>query len=277
MTYGQALEYGQRLLKTAGIGTARLDALVLLEDNAELDRVHILAHPELELAQDKLKNYQHQIARRAKQEPLAYIRKRSEFYGRDFYIDQRVLEPRPESEAMIEELDSLLKQNESKDKVVIDIGTGSGALIISAKLSHPEIKAYATDISNDCINVAEANCQSHKVDIHLYAGDLLSPLPKSVLQKDFYALANLPYVPDTWQINAPAMREPSIAIFGGKDGLRLYEKLFHQLKDTNCCFLLCESMPPQHIQLSELAAGFGYELIKTNDFIQLFNSGQHRA
>ena len=277
MTYDQALNYGQRLLKTAGIGTARLDTLVLLEDNAGKDRAYILAHPDLELDPDILKNYQHQIARRAKQEPLAYIRRQTEFYGRNFFVDQRVLEPRPESEAMIEELNNLIAHNKKEDQTVVDVGTGSGALIISAKISHPEIRAYATDISSEAIAVASHNCSMHKVDINLFTGDLLSPLPKNILSKQIYVMANLPYVPDAWQINPPAMREPRIAIFGGKDGLRLYDKLFHQLKNTNCRYLLSESLPPQHDELSKMARSFGYELIKTNDFIQVFNLEPRQA
>ncbi len=271
MTYKQVLDTGQRLLGRAGIGTSRLDSLVLLEDDIGKDRAYILAHPDETITEAELKLYRAHIARRSKQEPLAYIRQKSEFYGRDFYVDKRVLEPRPESEAIIEELGHILQDPAAAANPVVDVGTGSGALIITAKLEHPGIQAYATDISEDCLKVARRNADKYAVGVSFFAGDLLGPLPESAKLNPII-IANLPYVPDLWQINPAAMREPAIAIFGGKDGLRIYARLFGQLVGNKPLYLLTESMPPQHEQLATMAASYGYSLINTNDFVQVFSS-----
>src|SRR5262249_19502845 len=92
----------ERQLTDAGIGTARLDALVLLDDELNKSRTQLLAHPELLLSPKNMHVLKGLVSRRAQHEPLAYIRERTEFYGRAFLVSQAVLEPRPESETMIE-------------------------------------------------------------------------------------------------------------------------------------------------------------------------------
>jgi methylase of polypeptide subunit release factors len=85
-------------------------------------------------------------------------------------------------------------------------------------------------------------------------------------------LANLPYVPDKWQINQAAMAEPKIAIFGGPDGLEIYRKFFAQLHRFTWKpkFVLTESLPPQHVKLSKIAQDAGFKLYQSDDFIQVF-------
>ncbi|MEX1995662.1 MAG: hypothetical protein WD887_02710, partial [Candidatus Saccharimonadales bacterium] len=92
------LSYGARRLEKAGIGSARLDCLILLEDITSIDRAWLLARPEYPLPPGSVKKLEKQITRRANHEPLAYIRGFSEFYGRRFIVNKTVLEPRPESE-----------------------------------------------------------------------------------------------------------------------------------------------------------------------------------
>jgi methylase of polypeptide subunit release factors len=84
----------------------------------------------------------------------------------------------------------------------------------------------------------------------------------------------LPYVPNRWHINEAAMQEPRIAIFGGKDGLDLYRRLFEQLSkmEPKPKFVLTEALPPQHQNLSEVAAEYGFSLHSAADFIQVFAS-----
>lgn len=278
MNYAQALSWAQHQLEDHGIGTARLDALVLLEDNSGVDRAKILAEPKTLLKPSATKQFQEQILARATHLPLSYIRQQSEFYGRIYYIDQRVLEPRPESETLIEELAILLKT--TKDIVnIIDVGTGSGALAISAKLNHPKLNVYATDISQDCLNVAKRNAQNHKANIQLIKSDLLELIPTDVYLKPTILLANLPYVPNSWHINEAAMTEPKLAIFGGTDGLRLYARLFDQLSQLAKppLAVLTESMPQQQTKLANIALSANFNLSKTNDFVSIFNWGQCQA
>lgn len=270
MDVNQALKWGQAQLTSNGIKTARLDALVLLEDKSGLDRINLLAQPELTISKSTLANYRRDIAARSKHIPLAYIRGKSEFYGLDFIISPEVLVPRPESETMIEELKVLVH----KDKIgVIDIGTGSGALIISAKINCPFIEAYACDISPPCIELAKLNAAKYHLDIKFYDSDLTANIAPVFNQHKTIVLANLPYVPAQININQAAMHEPALAIFGGIDGLDLYRRLFAELSQLNRppLYVLCEAMPDQQQPLALLALDNAYQLIKTNDFIQVFS------
>jgi release factor glutamine methyltransferase len=304
-------------LEKSGINTARLDALVLLEDITEKDRSWLLANPDFEVSDSQVKALQNQIKQRTNHQPLAYVRGKTEFYGREFLVNENVLEPRPESETMIDLLKDLIGRNrmqrsdgvqgadEQRTKpyiqygegaaqlatqqsaestsgaagsasrqagaafVIADIGTGSGALAITAKLEIPASRVIAVDIDPNCLKVAEKNASTHKTEINFKQGDLLEPLADRRLD---IVLCNLPYVPDDWQINEAAMQEPRIAIFGGPDGLDLYRKLFEQIDNLShkprC--ILCESLPPQHKKLTTIAKKYSYRLTTTSDFIQLF-------
>lgn len=261
-------------LANAGIGTTELDVLVLLEDLLNTNRAQLLAHPERELAVEQQKVLNSQIERRKTHEPLAYIRGKTEFYGREFFVSKNVLEPRPESETLIALLRDLVTSGQwlvdSKTRIV-DVGTGSGALAITAKIEIPKANVTAIDIDTKCLEVARKNAGQHKVAIEFLHGDLLSPLstnhsPLTTL------LCNLPYVPDDFQVNLAAGHEPKLAIFGGKDGLDLYRKLFLQIDTLKAkpLYILTESLPTQHKELEKLANKHGYKLERTEDFILQF-------
>ena len=256
-------------LKRAKIETARLDCLVLLEDCVNKDRGWLLAHPEFKLSKKQIAKINSQMERRITHEPLAYIRNQTEFYNRSFYIDHRVLEPRPESETIIKLLKSLATNNK---QTIVDIGTGSGALAITTKLELHNAKVIATDIDSGCLEVARQNAKALKANIIFLKGNLLKPLDTLKL-KSYILLCNLPYVPDNFKLNPAAMKEPQIAIFGGLDGLDLYRELFKQIASSTYkpSFVLTESLPSQHKKLIALAKLYAFELTQTDDFIQCFN------
>ena len=269
MNLKQWLSVATKQLNDAGISSARLDCLLLAGDELSHAQAWLLAHPEAELSKTQLVRLEKNIKRRAKHEPLAYIRGFTEFYGRKFLVNKAVLEPRPESETMIE---LLLKLDLPKSATIADIGTGSGALAITANLELPSAEVWATDIDPKCIKVALQNAKLHNVKVDFYEGDLL----QSFSAKSFKLsaiLANLPYVPDSWQINQAAAMEPKLAIFGGKDGLALYRQLFGQIDKLNQKpkYILTESLPPQHGKLARIASGSGYHQISEEDFIQVFS------
>lgn len=277
------MESAAALLTRVGIGTAQLDALILLEDCLGIDRAQLLAHPETELKSEQIHVLTEHLNRRAGHEPLAYIRNKTEFYGREFYIDHRVLEPRPESETMIELLKRLLtnkseffeirpRRTKPRDWTVIDVGTGSGALAITAKLELPDLEVMGTDVDPGALKVAEQNCKKYGCDIHFLKGNLLKPFYLHYHPRLSILLCNLPYVPDSFHINLAAMREPASAIFGGPDGLDLYRELFSQVDPLAYKpeFVLTEAMPPQHEVLANIAKEHGYRLHSTEDFIQVF-------
>jgi release factor glutamine methyltransferase len=265
MKVEQWLRSATKKLEAAGIGSARLDALILLEDELGLERSRILAESAMPLSKSKQKRLDTKLRRRQKHLPLAYIRGHTEFYGRKFLVNRHTLEPRPESETMI---DVLMMLPLLKNYTFADVGTGSGALGVTAalELSNKNVDLY--DIDANALAVAKHNLELHELSLKTYKRDLLRAYsrPYDVI------LANLPYVPDHYKVNQAAAMEPRIAIFGGKDGLDVYRRFFGQLERFSWSpkFVLTEALPPQHTELAEIAVAHGFTLIKTDDLIQLF-------
>ena len=266
MTISEWISWATSILSEAGIHTARLDSLVLLEDTLQKNRAHLLAHTDTIISDAHIRTLQTAIMRRQQHEPLAYIRGKTEFYGRTFSVNQHVLEPRPETETMIELLKSIPLPD---DTIIVDIGTGSGAIAITAKLEIPDATVVGTDIDANCLSVATDNARLLHANVIFKRGNLLEPLTITPT----VILCNLPYVPDHFQINQAATHEPHKAIFGGHDGLDLYRRLFEQIASLHITpqYILTESLPPQHPQLSIIAKAAGYTLRSADDFIQCFS------
>jgi len=256
------LPAASRTLRDADIATTRLDCLVLLEDVTGKDRAWLLSHPEYELQRSEIKVLSTKIAQRALHIPLAYIRGKAEFYGREFIVNEHTLVPRPETETMIDVIKSLTLPELPK---MLDVGTGSGCIAITCARELPRAQMSACDIDPECIRVTKLNAESLQTVIHCFLSDLL----ENANEQYDVVLANLPYVPESHTINKAAMQEPKHAIFGGSDGLRLYRKLFKQLNKRPVEYVLTESLPPQHKELSHIAMQNGYKLLRTSDFIQL--------
>jgi release factor glutamine methyltransferase len=271
MTIKTWLDKATKSLKKAGIETARLDALILLEDILGKDRSWLLAHDETDLDNKNIDSLKILLEQRLNQTPLAYIRKKTEFYGRNFVISHNVLVPRPESEGIIDQLKAIADDMATGIDTlrVLDVGTGSGALAITAALELKQASVDALDNDPKALKVAKSNVDLFTLNIRVFESDLLANI------RDFYdvLLCNLPYVPDDYQINKAATHEPPRAIFGGHDGLDLYRKLFKQvdLLSEKPLYILCESLPGQHTALASIASLASYKLAKTYDFVQVFN------
>jgi release factor glutamine methyltransferase len=271
MTIQEWLSAAHEQLKRADIATARLDLLVLLSDELEHDKSWVLGHPEHILQGSEIDILNTKIAQRVHHTPLAYIRGKAEFYGREFIVNKYVLVPRPESEAMID----LLKMATSlaHNITVVDIGTGSGALAITAVLELPGARVIATDIDAGPLAVATENAEHLHAVISFLRGDLLRPFFDSGKNiADSVLLANLPYVPDTYPINQAAKHEPDLALFGGHDGLELYRRLCTQLAQLEAkpAYIITESMEDEHASLAELMNTAGYKQHDSDGLAQCF-------
>ncbi len=264
-TVGHFLLTATRQLTAAGIVTARLDTLVLMEDQLGRDRAYLLAHPEAIMTSDDKDVLSQQLQQRTQHIPVAYIRGKSEFYGREFVITPAVLQPRPESETMIEQLLELDLPAHSR---IADVGAGSGALGITAQLELPTAQVELLEIDQGAIAVARMNVVNHTLSIAVVQSDLLKQSP----QNYDVLLCNLPYVPDDFHINTAALHEPKLALFGGPDGLDLYRALFADMQNLQHkpLYILTESLPPQHVTLRLIAAAHGYHQQMSDDFIQVF-------
>jgi release factor glutamine methyltransferase len=254
MTTGQFLREATAGLKAAGIDSARLDILLLLEDCLQIDRAYILAHPELTVPGADLTRLEQQYNQRKEQVPVAYLTHKAHFYGQAFYVDKDVLVPRPESESIITLLLALPLPAAAR---IADIGTGSGCLGITAALEIPGSIVTLCDISEAALRVAVRNCTGLTANCSSHVTDLLTgcPMPQDVL------LANLPYVPDNYPINAAAQYEPEVALFAGTDGLEEYRRLWQQVRSLadKPLFVITESLEMQHEALQKIAEAAGYK------------------
>ena len=252
--------------KLADSSTPQLDAEVILAHFLKRDRSWIHTNLNYTIPRSVLGKLDDAITRRTRHEPVAYIIGRQEFYGRVFKVSPDTLTPRPETETMVSmALDALKTDPELS---VADIGTGSGCIAITLALEIPGLRVSGFDISKPALNIAKENATtlSAKVDFH---HDDLTKNTEHQWQKNSCIVANLPYVPNDFQINLAASHEPEFAIYGGDDGLDYYRKLFGQLQ-TNTKLIFTESMPPQHDKLADIANTAGFKFVKSEDFIQQF-------
>lgn len=219
-------------LSSARIDDAPIEAELLLCYASGISKTQLYTEPERTLTSAEIIYLQHLLQRRVLHEPTAYILRRREFYGVDFYIDYRTFIPRPETELLVEKTIEFAQHLPSTrgQLTIADIGTGSGAIAISLALALPLARIYATDISEPALNIAGMNCKRYKLDsrIALLQGDLLKPLPDPV----DIVVANLPYIKDCeLRTLSPEIVnfEPTVALAGGKDGLDKIRSLLTQI------------------------------------------------
>lgn len=230
-TISAALTWARGVLTEAEVDSAHLDAELLLAHTLGWQRAQLYTHAEQVLRPEGWARYTELIARRAQREPLAYVVGHQEFYGLDFFVDQRVLIPRPDTEVLVERAISQgthLLQSMGR-LAIADVGTGCGTIAIALALRLPPAEVYAIDVSAPALEVAARNCCRHGVEgqVHLLQGDLLDPLPQRVA----LIVANLPYV----ALAEVAALSPEISCYeprgtwdGGVGGLEVIERLLAQ-------------------------------------------------
>lgn len=243
MTLKQVLDRARQILAANRIENASLEGEILLRHALQIDRARLYSEPNCELNAEQEEKFWHLVQRRLSGEPTAYITGHREFYGLDFYVDRRVLIPRPETELLVEEAVRLVQAGNIA--VTADVGTGCGAIAISLARHFPQLKIYASDVSAEALEVARLNCEKHGVTgrIQLLHGDMLEPLPEPV----DLIMANLPYVTKP-EISKSALAdfEPRLALNGGDDGLDKVRRLCAQAGDK---------LNPQGSMLLEIGPG----------------------
>lgn len=254
-------------LNSIGIKSARLDAELILAHTIRKPRTHIHAHGEELIDGSRLEIANARIELRLDMVPVAYIIGHKEFYGRKFNVTAATLIPRPESETLIEMLNGLVSKNQELFKSTIhlvDVGTGSGCLGITAKLEHPELTVTLLDISRHALNVAEKNATELAAEVSIIKSDLLEQYP----HKADFIVANLPYVDPEWEVSPETVHEPEQALFAKDGGKALINQLIEQAPFyiAKEGVLLLEADPRQHKDLISYAHKFGFDLLKTENF-----------
>ncbi|RME61598.1 MAG: peptide chain release factor N(5)-glutamine methyltransferase [Caldilineae bacterium] len=248
-TVGRALVSASQRLSEAGCDNPRLDAQVLLAHVLGQTRSWLFAHHEAKLTAQQAEAYTELVARRIAREPVAYLVGSREFYGLDFYVDPRVLIPRPETELLVDLALAQLEHRSMTRTVVADVGTGSGAIAVTLAVHAPTAQVYGLDISRDALDVARFNAErlAPGSRLHFLESDLLEALPEPA----DIIVANLPYVSeDEYAHLAPDIREhePPAALVAGKRGLDVIQRFLAQVG---------EKVKPDGIVLMEIGSKQG--------------------
>lgn len=250
----------KNLLKEFGQAqTAEME--LLLAHVLKKDRTFVIAHSEEQISEKNRRRFSDLIKRRQRGEPLAYLLGHQPFFGLEFTVNRHVLIPRPESEWLVEKAIEIF-QNRGNINTVIDVGTGSGCIVISllknlSAARRKQIAAYGIDISSAALAVARRNTKLHNVtQIKFLHGNLLAPLTSPLmvyglrLTAPVLLLANLPYLTaqDYRQTPLGVRRyEPKQALLAGSDGLKYYRGLIAQLaKFPNIKFHCLWEIDPCH-------------------------------
>jgi release factor glutamine methyltransferase len=202
---------------------------------------YLYKHPEKKLALSTIRAFKKLLNLRLQNWPMAYLRGYQEFYGLKFLVNKNTLIPRPDSELIIDASLKFLKNR--KEAKVLDVGTGSGCLIISLAKKFNTANYFASDISKQALKIARTNARKNNVHINFIYSDLLNNIPE---QKFDLIIANLPYLTPQQMKEPSIKKEPRPALLAGSDGLDYYQKLLSQIsKFLNKEFLVLLEIDPE--------------------------------
>ena len=227
MNLSETLLYGNKLLKINDIKTYSLDSELLLSKVLDIRREDLLINLHKKIEKKKFKNYKKLLNKRKNKEPIAYILKKKEFWKLDFYVDESVLIPRPETEIIVEEVLKFYNYNSSKN--FLDIGTGTGCITISILKERPKCKATAIDISKKALNVAKFNANMHHLQNKIKFVNI--DIDKFSYNKYDFIISNPPYINivDIKRLDLDIkLYEPIIALEAGIDGLSKIRKIIRK-------------------------------------------------
>lgn len=225
----KSIEY----LTKKGMANPRLDAEILLGDVLAMERIKLYANFDMILNESEKDQYRQLLKQRATYKPIAYIRQKKEFYQSTFFVDERVLIPRPETEELVEYSLAALTKMSIEHARVLDLATGSGCIGISLALEKPDIHLTLSDLSQQALEVCRQNQQtllnSPEYTITIHHGDLGEGLPAESFD---CIVCNPPYIPEQEKIIIMpdvVHFEPALALFLSSPqefGHRLLENIF---------------------------------------------------
>lgn len=235
-TFHELLTQGTQLLMNAGIEEARLDAWLLLEYTADISRAWYYAHPEAEVNEEIVSEYLSLCQKRAEHIPLQHLTHQACFMGYDFYVDERVLVPRQDTEVLAEE--ALLQLRNMRNPRILDMCTGSGCLLLSLLMEIPDATGIGVDVSEAALAVAERNRKNLElekravlVQSDTFSGDYFQKNSGNISLEYDMLISNPPYIPteDIGKLMEEVrFHDPLLALDGREDGLYFYRRITEQ-------------------------------------------------
>ena len=228
MNISELLNLGSKRLKQNKIETHQLDSELVLSSLLKKQRENLLINLNKKVSKNTIDNFEKLIIRRANREPLAYILKKKEFWSKDFFVDRNTLIPRPETELLCE---SVIRIFKNKNIHILDIGTGTGCIILSILSEIKEGKGIGVDVSREAIQVAKKN--SNKLGLNKRVKFINKSLEDIYGYKFDLIVSNPPYIKtsDIKNLSDDIKKfEPKIALDGGKEGLDVIKKVIYKSK-----------------------------------------------
>ena len=228
MNIQETLNSAVKILNQCNIKNPYLDSEILLSKTINKDRKYIILNSQEQLSKKSLKNFSNLIKRRKKGEPIAYLINKKEFWNHTFYIDCNVLIPRPDTEILVEETLKLFSK--SSKLRLLDIGTGSGCILLSILKERRNFLGIGIDISKNAIKVANFNAKLQQLSnrVKFYKSDV----DKFLIGKYDIVLSNPPYIKKKdlkYLEKDVADYEPKTALDGGRDGFSEITKVISKV------------------------------------------------
>ena len=223
MNIKEAIIFGTKYLDENNISDSKLKCRILLSNILNISKEYLLIHDNEKLDLKKEMKYKEYLVRLANNEPIQYIIKKQEFMKMNFYVDENVLIPQPDTEILVEEVIDKFKKNKEKLKI-LDLCTGSGCIGISIAKYIKMAQVFVSDISKEALKIAKLNAKENEVKINFIESDLF----ENIEDYDFdIIVSNPPYIETKTieTLDKEVKKEPIIALDGGKDGLDFYRKI----------------------------------------------------
>ncbi len=226
MTLEKTIKKASQILKNHNIHSHELDAQIILSEIMGVKREYLITNNEIIISKKIMEKYDMAIKRRIKREPIAYITGKKEFWSEDFIVNHDILIPRPETELLIYKIISFFK---NKTINILDIGTGSGCILLSILKELNSSRGTGIDISPKAIRMAKIN--SKNLNLINRSNFKVFDLSKFSIGKYDLIVSNPPYIPskDIKNLSKDIINyEPKTAIDGGLDGLDLIKKVIYK-------------------------------------------------
>ena len=225
----ELINYGSNELRKAGISSSSLDSEIILSKILKEKREKILINLKQEIDQTKISKFKNLVKRRSSKEPLAYIFKEKEFWSKFFEVSKDTLIPRPETELIVERLVKIYKGKKIR---ILDIGTGSGCILIGLLMELKHSNGIGIDISNKAISIAKKNAKKHLLNKNV---KFFTKKIEAINQGLFdLIVSNPPYIKTGLLVNVERdikIYEPKIALDGGNDGLDVIKKVIYKSEE----------------------------------------------
>ena len=228
MNIKEAIIFGIKYLDENNISDSKLKCRLLLSNVLNISKEYLLIHDNDKLDLKKEMKYKEYLVRLSNNEPIQYIINKQEFMKLNFYVDENVLIPQPDTEILVEEVINLEKKNKQKLKI-LDLCTGSGCIAVSIAKNIRSAEVYASDISSQALKIAKLNAKENGVEINFIESDLF----ENIELNDFdIIISNPPYIETNIieTLDEEVRKEPRLALDGGKDGLDFYRKIILNAK-----------------------------------------------